>query len=206
MKQQRGSIALNISLVIMLVVIGVLAYILMTGKDDKDDKTFAIQSPDTENTSPAAGDDQAFSDGLGQPGETIHPNVNEYGEGVSEIAVFYRDINADGHRDRITRRHIENATSHFYYEYKIELNTGTGEYLDITPPDFRTVTGTECALTLIQFRFMPEFHVVMISRPWRNSWTSPTQAMKTTYVINNSRLEISDASAGKTVCDVRDLF
>ena len=115
------------------------------------------------------------------------------------------DINGDGIRDRITRTRNENGTAHHYYQYKIELNNG-GEFVDITPDEFRTVEGAECALAKIQFSFHPEFRAVKITRPWNVSWTTPTTATKIVYAMENQKLVPIERTEMKSVCDVTDLF
>jgi len=210
MKQQRGSVALNILLVIMLIIIGVLIYLLARGDKVQTGQTFGINSPgavqsgDAQNR-PVTKVAAEFTDGLGAPNSSFGADLDEMGVGIASTDIFDRDINGDGRPDRITRTRVENGTSHYYYEYKIELNNGA-QYIDITPPDFRTVEGADCALKKIQFIFEPDFAAIVISRPWRDTWTTPTRATKTTYAISGGQMNISNATQMKTICDVSQLF
>ncbi len=116
-----------------------------------------------------------------------------------------RDINGDGHADRITRTRIENGTDHYYDDYKIELYDGTN-YRDVTPKDMRTIESADCALQRFQFVFRPTFHIIKISRPWRDTWTTPTMATRTTYRINGNEIRSGETMPVKEICNVADLF
>lgn len=146
-----------------------------------------------------------FSDGLISPDSSTQYQLDEFGEGISESDIFYTDINNDNLKDRITRNKYENGTAHFYYEYKIELNTGNG-FMDITPENFRTVEGADCALTKIQFIFKPQFSIVKISRDWQESWTNPTMATKYIYNLFGDKLKIIKTEQLKSICNVSVLF
>ena len=119
--------------------------------------------------------------------------------------MFRRDINNDGRPDRITRRRVENGTAHFTYEYTIELNIDD-EFVDITPDGFNTVEGAQCALGKLRFVFTPAFQVIKISRPWNETWTTPTPAKKDTFSIIQNQIHHIDSAAMPTVCDVAELF
>ncbi len=209
MKQQRGSVALNILLIIMLIIIGVLIYLLARGDKAQTGQTFGINSPDaaqvTDEQNRPVTTAAEFTDGLGSPNTSFGTDLDEMGAGIASTDIFDRDINGDGRPDRITRTRIENGTSHYYYEYKIELNNGA-QYIDITPPEFRTVEGADCALKKIQFVFEPDFSAIVISRPLRDTWTTPTRATKTTYAISGGKMNISSTAQLKTICDVTQLF
>lgn len=201
---------MNILLMIMLIVIGVLIYILANGGRAKLAPTFGIESPQTEaaqsNPVPASQNVTGeFSDGLGKPDSISQSSLDEFGAGIASVEIFNRDINGDGRADRITRTRVENGTPHFYYEYKIELNEG-GKYIDITPDGFRTTEGADCALQKIRFSFKPDFMVTKISRKWRDTWTTPTMATKTTYALQGNRLNVTDSVQLKEICNVSELF
>ena len=118
---------------------------------------------------------------------------------------FNTDINGDKVPDRITKIRHESGTAHFWDEYKIELNQD-GRYRDITPKGLRTTVGAECALQQIQFQYKPNFKIIKISRPWRDSWTGPSMATRTIYTLENNKL-VPDAGENLgTVCDVSELF
>lgn len=205
---ERGNIALNILLIIMLVIIAVLIYILAGGQLPKFTKTGGVNSPvaptpDTTQMFSQSGG--SFSDGLVNPDFSEQYQLDEFGAGISERDIFDRDIDGDGHRDRITRTRNENGTAHFYYEYKIELNKN-GDFIDITPDGFRTTEGAECALTKLQFGFQPEFRVIKISRDWQDSWDTPTMATRTIYTFENHKIVPIESKPLKSVCNVVDLF
>lgn len=211
MKQthQFGGITVNVLLIIMLVVIGVLIYTLAGGPMPKFGQTHGVVSPSANDNEiaptfvPSPGE---FSDGLINPDFSQSYQLDEFGSGLAQRDIFDIDINEDGIRDRITRNRNENGTAHFYDEYKIELNID-GEFVDITPDGFRTTEGAECALTKIKFIFQPDFRVIKISRPWQDSWETPTMATRTTYAFNeNNILAPVSSQQLKTVCDVSDLF
>ena len=205
---QYGGVVLNILLVIMLSIIAVLIYLLAGGPVPKLTRTVGVNSPVATTTDDAhilvqpAG---VFTDGLDNPDFSEEYPLDETGTGVAARTIFDRDINGDGIRDIITRTRNENGTAHHYYQYKIELNNG-GEFVDITPDEFRTVEGAECALAKIQFSFHPEFRAVKITRPWNVSWTTPTTATKIVYAMENQKLVPIERTEMKSVCDVTDLF
>ncbi len=199
---QRGNMMTYALLAMTVVVIVVLVYLLGGGRGVNIGATGGVDSaPVIEKVN----DTDEFPDGLINPAMTKHGALNEYGEGMAVENVFNRDINNDGRIDRITRRRIENGTAHFYYDYKIELNNGNG-YTDITPNPMRTTEGAECALTKIQFSFEPEFQIIKISRPWQDSWDTPTMASKTTYTLKDNELHAAASVSMRTVCDVATLF
>jgi hypothetical protein len=196
--------SLWILLLAIIAVMGAMVYILLTGFAKKDGiKKETIP----ERAAPAgyATDITGFNDGLGLPNSVINYRLDEYGEGLASIEIFNMDINGDNKPDRITRARHENGTSHFYYEYKIELSDG-GKFANITPDGFRTVESADCSLQKLQFAFRPEFHVVKISRQWEESWTHPTMAVKTVYNIANDELKASQPRQMKSICNVADLF
>lgn len=208
-KNQSGNAVLNILLVIMFVIIAVLIYILAGGPLPKKTTSVGIQSPnmpsqlsDKEEGITSNG---TFTDGLTSPDFSDKYQLDEFGAGISERDIFDIDINNDGRKDRITRTRNENGTSHFYYQYKIELNQN-GNFVDITPDGFRTTEGAECALQKLQFKFKPEFRVVKISRDWQDSWDTPTMATKYIYEFENNNLNQISSEQMKSVCDVSDLF
>ena len=201
---------MNILLMIMLIVIGILIYILANGGRAKLAPTFGIESPQAaitqSNTIPASQNVTGeFSDGLGKPDSISKSSLDEFGAGIASVEIFNRDINGDGRADRITRTRVENGTPHFYYEYKIELNEN-GRYIDITPDGLRTTEGADCALQKIRFSFKPDFMVTKISRKWRDTWTTPTMATKTTYALQGNRLNVTDNVQLKEICNVSELF
>ncbi len=207
MNTQRGSIGFNIMFAIMLVAIGVMLYILLGGKNPFVTSTNTVVSPTAivDDTAPSRDANGEFNDGLGVADAATAGELDEYGAGIASIDVFNRDINSDGRIDRITRTRVENGTDHFYYEYKLELNTKNG-YMDITPDGFRTTEGAECALRKLRFVFRPVFKIDIISREWADTWLTPTMATKTTYTFQHGELNASDAQQMRVVCDVADLF
>lgn len=209
--QQSDNVIFGVLFVLILIVIAVLIYILMGGKLPQRSvgKTTAVQSPELiqsdNNTISATNPDGSFNDGLHNPTSTTKRTLDEFGAGIASIEHFTYDINNDGNADRITKTLNETGTDHFYYEYKIELNEN-GKYVDITPDGFRTTEGADCALQKLQFSFTPEFRVVKISRPWQETWTTPTMAEKTTYSLINNKLQLVSTQPQKVICDVVGLF
>ena len=210
-KNQSGNVFVTILLIIMFIIIGILIYILAGGPVPKISTSFGVQSPNMpEQTSSESASNVTysgeFSDGLNTTPDFYEQyQLDEFGSGTSERAIFDIDINRDGRNDRITRTRVENGTSHFYYQYKIELNQN-GNFIDITPDGFRTTEGAECALQKLQFQFKPDFRVIKISRDWQDSWDTPTVATKYVYEIENDSLNQISAEQMKSVCDVSDLF
>lgn len=205
-QSQSGSAILNVLLILMFIVIAVLIYVLAGGPLPKIGRTGGVQSPDVQNQmAQVFTNNGEFSDGLIKPNFSDKYDLDEFGAGISERDIFDIDINNDGRNDRITRTRNENGTSHFYYQYKIELNQN-GKFVDITPEGFRTTEGAECALTKLQFVFQPEFRVIKISRDWQESWDTPTMATKTVYALENGNLKQISSTPMKVICDVSDLF
>ena len=139
---------------------------------------------------------QPFDDGLTDAVERTEGKLNEFGEGIVGTEVFRYAGNI-----KITKSRFENGTAHGRYEYKVELN---GK--DITPENFSTVEGADCALQRLRFFSAPEFHVVKISRQWEETWITPTMATKTIYRLSNDGLKAGAPEDLEIICDVSDLF
>jgi len=170
-----------------------------------------------------------FDDGLRNPASVTTHDLGNADEGITRTEVYYIESNGDGARMRITKSTFDNGTAHGYFQYKIELNLnggpaprspegpiaeatqamgaqGEGGFIDITPADFRTVEGADCALQKIRFVFKPIFQVVKISRPWADTWVTPTMASKTVYVIDENQMKILSTRPIGEICDVSELF
>lgn len=203
---ERGGITLTIMLVFMLVVIGVLVYLLASGTRSNDGKTIGVSAPVVSHIAPRQNaHGGVFSDGLPHPDTITEYPLDETDSGIQSVAEFNLDINRDGKTDRITRTRHENGTSHFYDEYKIEINDGD-ILINITPSGFRTVQGAECALQKLHFSLSPDFRVTKISRKWKDSWNTPTPATRTIYKLSGDKLNVASQDVLGTVCDVTDLF
>ena len=146
-----------------------------------------------------------FNDGLGKTKDKIGYKPDETGTGVTRIETFSFDINSDGQDDKITRIRHENGTAHFWDEYTIEINENN-RFRTITTDDFRTINGADCALQKLKFVFKPKFQVIKISRPWVDSWTTPSMATQTTYELINNKMVMVETKKLSSVCDVTDLF
>ena len=201
-----------ILLAIILAAIGTGAYFFLM--KPKADKTVGTITPMTQYAAQqiqdiarpkSYGENYDFDDGLRKPVSEQKSQLNEMGQGIANIDIFTPDINNDGLADKITRTRNENGTAHFYYNYKIELNTGTG-FVDITPNGFRTTEGAGCALQKLRFVFIPNFMVVKISRNWRETWDAPTMAVKTIYKMNENNLGVFETKQMNKICNVSDLF
>ena len=197
MEKNNGWI--KIIIVVALIVIGVFVFYKLI-EPHPEIKPVYIGEPIIETTGGAD-----FTDGLEKPTLVRTFEPDEFGEGVVEIATFSYDIDGDGRPDKISRARRETGTAHFQYIYKIELNNGE-KMVDITPKDFFTVEGAECAHQKIQFSFKPDFSITKISRPMGEDWNTPTQSTKTVYTLWNNKLHIAETSEYKTVCDVAELF
>ncbi len=146
-----------------------------------------------------------FNDGLGETKDKIGYKPDETGTGVTRIETFSFDINSDGQDDKITRIRHENGTAHFWDEYTIEINENN-RFRTITTDDFRTINGAECALQKLKFIFKPKFQVIKISRPWIESWLTPSMATQTTYELINNKMVMVESKKLSSVCDVTELF
>lgn len=204
--QKRSGGGIFLVILIILALVGFAIY-WFGFRDDKPiqpaPSTSNVIVTETAQRMPA----NRFDDGLRHADTTRRFQLDDMGEGLFTSEIFNVDINSDGRPDRITRNRYENGTDHFYYDYIIELNTPNG-YQNITPDQFRTIEGSECALRKIQFIFSPEFHIKVISRPWQESWTTPTMATLTAYGFTNngSQLDILTQRATQRICDVSELF
>ncbi|MDE6571588.1 MAG: hypothetical protein K2L95_05250 [Alphaproteobacteria bacterium] len=203
---QSGATGLTVLLILMLVIIGVLGTVLWMRTTDRNAAPVTANADHpipTENAAPT----RPAGDGLPRADETTQYPLDDFGAGIAQIDIFFIDINGDGHRDKITRTRVENGTDHYSDKYTIELRGGPGgAFIDITPPDFETIIGAECALQKLQFIFRPTFRVVKVSRPWRQSWITPTLATKTVYSMTGDRLIESSRDPIKEICDVSDLL
>lgn len=206
MKSQQGGIAVNVLLMILLASVCALLFMLINGDFQKSGTNTAIESPTINNhITKSKKQSGAFSDGLGTPDTITRGLLDEFGAGIESISEFARDINNDGTPDLITRTHIATGNAHDYDEYKIEINNN-GKMQNITPKGFRTTHGADCALRLIQFHFAPTFGATIISRPFADTWDTPSVANKTEYVMENNKLSQHQTTQLGSVCDVSDLF
>jgi len=139
---------------------------------------------------------QPFDDGLTNAVEKVEGDLDDLGRGIASTEVFRYAGNI-----KITRTRFETGTAHGYYEYKVELNGA-----DITPKDFSTEEGADCVLQRLKFYSVPQFHVVKISRPWKDTWITPTMATKTIYRLSGDGLKAGEPENLEVVCDVSDLF
>lgn len=207
MKSQRGGITTNVLLILIFASACALFFMKFRGDFKNSGTTTTMDSPtisqrvQAKKTAPVG----EFTDGLGTPDTITHGTLDEFGAGIESIAEFNRDINNDGQSDRITRTHVATGNAHDYDEYAIELNNN-GAMHNITPKGFRTTHGADCALRLIQFHFAPTFGVTIISRPFVDTWDTPSMATKTEYYLENNKLVNSPATKLSNICDVRDLF
>lgn len=206
MKSEQGSISTYILLVFTVVVATALGYILLSkpGADKNVSAmgTAAVRMPSKQQIiKPSV----PFTDGLNHPHSSETRALDETGAGVANKETFNVDINKDGLVDTIVRTHHENGTSHFWYEYRIELNNN-GVFFNIAPDGLRTTEGAECALQKIQFVFNPTFKVIKISRPWDETWDTPTMATRTVYELQDNKMVETSVKKLKTICDVSELF
>lgn len=203
MDSERGSIVLNVLLVIMIGLIIGLGYLLWQQNSHTEIHVYG-----TDTAQPAQQDTHngEFTDGLGHADSTTQFTLDETDTGIASIEVFYVNINNDNITDRISRTHHENGTAHAWDEYKIELGRNGDGWRDITPDGFRTTQGAECALQKIQFIFQPKFRVIKISRPWDTAWDVPSMAKRTEYIMKNDTLIAEKSTDIGIVCDVAELF
>ena len=202
MQNDNKTALLGIIAVLALVVCIALWYI-HAPKQSNDNKN-TLGAPTTQVTQKTKSN-HVFWDGLDRKVSAVKYNTDETGTGITNVDVFNADINSDGLMDKITKTHHENATAHFWDEYKIELNNN-GIWQNITPKGLRTTQGAECALQKIKFVFSPVFQVIKISRPWTDSWATPSMATKTVYELKNGKLQAVSTQKLKSVCDVTELF
>lgn len=208
MTQSGNNVLRNILTIILLLVIAVLVYILsQKNMNDTDVSNIGVTSPVVSSaprdTIPY--DFDRFNDGLAKPNAQTKNAPDEFGVGVTDVRIYNRDLNNDGRPDKITRTHIENGTSHFTNEYKIELATDIG-YIDITPDNLKTVEGADCALQKLRFYFDPVFMIEKIGRNIGEDYVTPTMAYKTIYkMIDNQLVQISQTPITE-ICDVSELF
>lgn len=205
MRSQCGGIKLNLLLIVLLGALIALGYILWKQKSEYTGANFGTGSPQIHRKPIQENINTPFTDGLKQPFSEQNQEPDETGAGVTNIKIFKADINNDGLSDRITKTHHESGTAHFWDEYKIELNQN-GKFRNITPNGFRTTVGAECALQQLQFVFTPQFHVIKISRPWRDSWDTPSMATRTIYTIKDNKMVAGQPEQLEPVCDVTELF
>ncbi|MBQ5700461.1 MAG: hypothetical protein IIV74_04170 [Alphaproteobacteria bacterium] len=206
MRSAGDKILIVLLIVLILIVGAVLIFVMPTQDTTQSAPETTVSGPVVIDTEPVAGEKYIdFSDGLGMPDETTQGELDEFGTGIESVEKFRRDINHDGVADLITRTHVATGTAHDYHEYKIELNID-GKMRDITPDGFRTTHGAECALRLIQFHFKPTFGATIISRPFEESWPTPTMATKTQYSLNGDKITAGAPEQLGRICDVAELF
>lgn len=212
MQDAKTNIPRAILTIVLTVVIGILIYILSANKHPQpQDSSIGVSSPAAQSKTadapqPDLRDDfNNFNDGLARPSAETEIAPDDFGVGVTNVRVYSHDLNNDGVLDRITRTHIENGTSHFTNEYKIELASGSG-WVNITPDNLKTIEGADCAIQKLRFYFDPAFTVEIIGRNMGDTYITPTMAYRTVYQMAGNRLmQISHAPI-KEVCDVSGLF
>lgn len=192
----------NLVWILAVAVLCALSYVLYT--------TYTKQQKTETEPTPVFSDDfvneaSGFSDGLTNPDSVTKYELDEFNVGISEKSIYYADINNDKQPDRIIKTLFDTGNAHSYYEYKIELNQN-GKFVDITPKNFRTVSGADCDLQLIQFVFKPQFKVILISRDLGETWVDPTVAQKQIFKISGNILQEKETKTLRKVCDVKDLF
>lgn len=190
----------RIIVLVILLIVGVMIIYFM-GNNEKNENV----ATDTDAFIVSTETGRNFTDGLGTPSNVRHFQPDDSGAGITEVAEYIYDINNDGRPDRITRSRVENGTAHFQYVYKIELNDNE-KYVDITPKNFYTIEGAECALQKLQFSFKPDFTVTKISRPMGEDWNTPTQTTKTVFALWNGKMHTVSSIEYKTACDVAELY
>lgn len=208
MSENTTSSARTILVIMILIIIGVLMYMLTTqDKTQSANTNIAVKSPINipDNNADIAIDFDSFNDGLRTPSSAQETEPDEYGVGITSVRIYTHDLNRDGRMDKITRTHIENGTSHFTNEYKIEIATADG-FIDITPPDMKTVESADCALQKLRFSFAPIFSIEKIGREMGDDYLTPTMAYRYVYRLeNNQMIEISRTPM-REICDVSELF
>ncbi len=192
----------SLVIIIMLVLIGAMIAMLHKNNFNNSSRTIGIDSPQISHTNK---NQELFDDGLGKPSSMIYGTLDEFGEGVESTAEFYKDINNDGTPDTITKKHIATGNDHDYYEYKIELNVN-GVMVNITPSGMRTTHGADCALRLIKFKFKPKFEIIIISRPFQDTWDTPSLATEYLYQLNQNQIVNTSRKNLVQICDVTELF
>ncbi len=212
MQDAKSNISRTILSIILVLVIGGLVYILATRNAYQSrDLNVGVVSPiSPSQIAPAPRGDvdydfDSFNDGLTRPSTETVNAPDEYGVGITSVRTYSRDLNNDGRADRITRTHIENGTSHFTNEYKIELASDNG-WIDITPPNFMTLEGAECALQKLRFYFDPVFTVEIIGRKMGENFITPTMAYRSVYKMTDNQLILVRHTPLTEVCDVSSLF
>lgn len=206
MRSTGDKILIGILIVLVLVVGGWLIFMRSGQEETQSIPESAEPAQITIDAEPVSGEKYVgFSDGLGTPDETTRGELDEFGAGIDSVEKFRRDINNDGVSDLITRTHVATGTAHDYHEYKIEMNVG-GKMVDITPDGFRTTHGAECALRLIQFHFKPTFGATIISRPFEDTWNTPSIASRTQYRLSANKITAGAPEKLSRICDVAELF
>ena len=183
----------------VLCALSYVLYISYTKQQKNETVPTPVFSDEFVNTS------SGFSDGLTNPDSVTKYPLDEYNVGIAEKSIYFVDINNDKKNDRITKTFVETGNAHSYYEYKIELKQN-GEFVDITPENFRTVNGADCDLQQIQFVFKPQFKVILISRDMGENWIEPKRATRQIFKLNQDKIELSNVKMLQPVCDVKELF
>ena len=201
--QQRTGFLKPLIIILMLVFVSAMVMMLVNDDVKHTTRTAGFESPQISHNTPQQPD--TFNDGLGIPKSMVYGTLDEFGVGIDSVAEFYHDINNDGTSDKITRTHIATGNDHDYDEYKIELNIN-GVMVNITPSGMRTTHGADCALRLIKFNLKPKFEIVIISRPFQNTWDTPSMATRTEYKLSNNQIVSESTINLASVCDVTELF
>lgn len=212
---ENGSVIFNVVMATLLVAIGVLTYMLITGHGNQktvhtigtENPTATVGDPDQAKDITIASDaaDDEFNDGLGRASTRTIYQLDEFGAGVGARDIFIADINNDGNPDRITRTTINSGTAHTSTQYTIEIAADDG-YRDITPPEFNTIESADCALRKIRIKLTPRFQVIRISRPMGDTWDTPTVPVKEVFSLSNNQIIRTGAVELPAICDVAELF
>ena len=144
-----------------------------------------------------------FDDGLSAPDSILEYELDELQTGAAKAEIFNVDIDGDKIPDRITRITHSNISAYSYYEYELELDRN-GVFVSIGT--FRTIDGAETSLQKVQFVFSPQFNIIVISRPFKDFFYTPTQAVKNVYELGASGLIMARTEQLSETDNVAELF
>ncbi|MGI5846084.1 MAG: hypothetical protein ACOX7D_02800 [Alphaproteobacteria bacterium] len=186
---------------IILISAGLLIYFYTANKGKQTEpklESFQIQNQ------PQYVKPKEFDDGLENPEKIETFDWGTRSDGVVEIRTYMFDINGDKLKDKITKTRYENGTRLGFWDYKIEIATGSA-WKDITPDGLNTAEDVDCDLQRIQFSFLP-FKIKKVWREIETDWDMPSIAFIVNYELKNGVLVGTQPRKANVVCDVKVLF
>lgn len=159
-----------------------------------------------------------FDDGLYKPWKVENGVLDQFGEGVISREIYKGVFGMQKIPYTIEKANIATNGRENFAEYKVVIHKKSGEnnatfsdhqkqvILDVTPQDLNTINGADCSLKRIKFGFDPSLTITVISRPFIDTWITPSMATMKRYTLKDNKMELIESKEIGVICDVTELF